>query len=165
MSCASCQTHIQKGVGDMAGMQECSVSLMNNEMVCRYDESRISASDIEKKVSDIGYGASSMESAGNEKSGYKSEWEKRRRSVEEEQNGMRKRLVWSLIILVPLLYLAMGHMVGLPVPSVISGLERSPAFAFTQLLLTIPVLMINRKFFAGGRLFSKKIPIWTLLSP
>ena len=76
MSCASCQTHIQKGVGDMAGMQDCSVSLMNNEMVCRYDESRISASDIEKKVSDIGYGASSMESAGNEKSGYKSEWEK-----------------------------------------------------------------------------------------
>ena len=150
MSCASCQTHIQKGVGDMAGMQECSVSLMNNEMVCRYDESRISASDIEKKVSDIGYGASSMESAGKEKSGYKSEWEERRRSVEEEQNGMRKRLVWSLIILVPLLYLAMGHMVGLPVPSAISGLERSPAFAFTQLLLTIPVLIINRKFFAGG---------------
>ena len=150
MSCASCQTHIQKGVGDMAGMQECSVSLMNNEMVCRYDESRISASDIEKKVSDIGYGASSMESAGKEKSGYKSEWEERRRSVEEEQNGMRKRLVWSLIILVPLLYLAMGHMVGLPVPSVISGLDRSPAFAFTQLLLTIPVLIINRKFFAGG---------------
>lgn len=152
MSCASCQTHIQKGVGDMSGMQECTVSLMNNEMVCRYDESRISASDIEKKVSDIGYGASSMEkgSGGSEKAGYKSEWEERRRSVEEEQRGMRKRLVWSLIILVPLLYLAMGHMVGLPVPSVISGLERSPAFAFTQLLLTIPVLIINRKFFAGG---------------
>ena len=152
MSCASCQTHIQKGVGDMSGMQECTVSLMNNEMVCRYDESRISASDIEKKVSDIGYGASSMErgTGGSEKAGYKSEWEERRRSVEEEQRGMRKRLVWSVIILIPLLYLAMGHMAGLPVPSVISGLERSPAFAFTQLLLTIPVLIINRKFFIGG---------------
>ena len=155
MTCAACQANVTRCVSKLPGVSEVNVSLLANNMTVSYDETEVTENDIVQAVSKIGYGASPVEQGnaqGNtkEKSGFGKEWQDRQDRTLQNQKAMKTRLVSSIIILVPLMYIAMGHMMGLPVPGIFVGTENALISAFTQLLLTIPVLLINRHFFQTG---------------
>ena len=68
----------------------------------------------------------------------------------KEAESVRFRLIVSLVFLIPLMYVSMGHMMGLPLPGFLLGEENALAFAFTQFLLVLPILYVNRKFYITG---------------
>ena len=151
MTCAACQANVTRCVSKLDGVEDVNVSLLANQMTVSYDETKTGADQIEAAVREIGYGASSLErSAVSEKGGFRSEWQNRQNQALENQQGMKRRLISSIILLIPLMYIAMGPMMGLPAPSFLVGTENALVSALAQLLLTIPVIFINRHFFTGG---------------
>ena len=152
MTCAACQANVTKCVTKLVGVEEVNVSLLANQMTVSYDESQVNPGDIIQAVEKIGYGASSAEqpeSAQNQ-GGFRSQWQERQDRAMEDQRQMKHRLIASIVLLVPLMYIAMGHMMGLPVPWFFVGEENSLMSALAQLILTVPVLFINRHFFQTG---------------
>ncbi|MCI8922009.1 MAG: heavy metal translocating P-type ATPase [Acutalibacter sp.] len=155
MTCAACQANVTRRVQKLSGVQEVDVSLLKNQMQVTFDESAVAEGDICAAVTEIGYGAEPAEAPappGGDGSGrdFQSQWKKRQQDAEEEQAAMKKRLTLSVILLVPLMYVAMGAMMGLPVPSFLIGMENALISALTQLLITLPILVLNRKFYTGG---------------
>ena len=152
MTCAACQANVTRCVSKLEGVADVNVSLLANQMTVSYDETKIGEDDIVQAVEKIGYGASSLErqTASPSKGGFRSEWQARQDQALNGQKQMKRRLISSIILLVPLMYIAMGGMMGLPVPWFFVGMENSLVNALAQLLLTIPVLFINRHFFQTG---------------
>ncbi len=155
MTCAACQANVTRRVQKLSGVQEVDVSLLKNQMQVTFDESAVAEGDICAAVTEIGYGAEPAEAPappGGDGSGrdFQSQWKKRQQDAEEEQAAMKKRLTLSIILLVSLMYVAMGAMMGLPVPSFLIGMENALVSAMTQLLITLPILVLNRKFYTGG---------------
>lgn len=153
MTCAACQANVTRCVSKLEGVEEVNVSLLANQMTVSYDESKVGEEDIIQAVEKIGYGASSLEqqpAAAQSKGGFRSEWQARQDQAMNSQKQMKRRLISSIVLLVPLMYIAMGSMIGLPVPWFFVGMENSLVNALAQLLLTIPVLFINRHFFQTG---------------
>ncbi len=151
MTCAACQANVTRCVSKLDGVEEVNVSLLANQMTVSYDETKTGAAQIEEAVREIGYGASPLnQTAVKEQGGFRSEWKSRQDQALENQQGMKRRLISSIILLVPLMYIAMGPMMGLPAPSFLVGMENALVSALAQLLLTIPVIFINRHFFTGG---------------
>ena len=142
MSCAACSAHVEKAVRKLKGIRSADVSLMTNSMMADFDESVLSADDIIQAVKASGYGASLPARAGA-----KAEERRPDDILQEELAGMKRRFVWSMVFLLPLFYLSMGHMLGMPLPSFLSGHENMVAYALTQLLLTLPILYINDKYY------------------
>ncbi len=141
MTCSACSAHVEKSVGQLAGVQCVNVNLLQNSMVVEYDENSIDTAQIITAVQKGGYGASV---AGEKKE------EAPKNVAAEEMAGMKRRLIASFCFLLPLFYLSMGHMMGAPLPGIFLGEENTMIFALTQLLLTIPVLIINQKYFTVG---------------
>ena len=157
MTCAACQANVTRCVSRLPGVSEVNVSLLANSMTVSYDETAVTENDIVQAVTKIGYGASPARpsaeggaQAGKEQGSFGREWQDRKDRTLQNQRAMKTRLVSSILILIPLMYIAMGHMIGLPVPGIFVGTENTLVSAFTQLLLTIPVLIINRHFFTTG---------------
>ena len=153
MTCAACQANVTRCVSKLEGVEEVNVSLLANQMTVSYDESKVGEEDIIQAVEKIGYGASSLEqqpATTQSKGGFRSEWQARQDQAMNSQKQMKRRLISSIVLLVPLMYIAMGSMMGLPVPWFFVGMENSLVNALAQLLLTIPVLFINRHFFQTG---------------
>ncbi len=151
MTCAACVANVEKCVGKIEGVSHVSVSLMAGSMTVEYDEGATSADNICSSVCAIGYRTVSAESGtANKKSSVEAEWDKRRSAADAEKKTLFWRFICSLIILVPLMYVAMGHMLGLPVPEFMSGIMGAPISALTQLLLTLPIVIINSRFFTKG---------------
>lgn len=153
MTCAACQANVTRCVSKLEGVEEVNVSLLANQMTVSYDESKVGEEDIIQAVEKIGYGASSLEqqpATAQSKGGFRSEWQARQDQAINSQKQMKRRLISSIVLLVPLMYIAMGSMMGLPVPWFFVGMENSLVNALAQLLLTIPVLFINRHFFQTG---------------
>ena len=145
MTCSACSARIDKNVNKLEGVIEANVNLLSNSMQVKYDESVIDEKQIIKVVEDTGYGASM---AGNKKSAVK---EKESISdAESEIKEMKKRLIISFIFAVPLFYISMGHMLDWPLPSLFHGMENALVFSFTQLLLCLPVMIINSKYYKVG---------------
>ena len=141
MTCASCQANVTRAV-EKLGVNEVNVNLINESMSVDYDDNKISDEDIINAVENIGYGAS-LKNTDTQKTSEK----KNEDTLEDET---KHRLKVSFAFMIPLLYLAMGPMVGLPVPDFVTGPEGALNNAFLQFLLTIPVLFVNRKFFTSG---------------
>ena len=138
MSCAACSARVEKAVSAVEGVTSCSVSLLTNSMGV---EGTASPSDIIKAVENAGYGASVK---GKEESA-KSAGE----LADKETPFMIKRLIASVIVLLPLMYISMGHMMwGWPLPSWFDG--NHVAMGLVQLLLTAIIMVINQKFFISG---------------
>ena len=140
MSCAACSLRVEKAVSSVEGVTACSVSLLTNSMGV---EGEASDSDIIKAVTDAGYSASVK---GSEKKSTDAD-----ESILEDRETpvLKKRLIWSLVFLIVLMYFSMGHMMwGFPLPSVLDG--NHVAMGLIQLLLTIAVMIINSKFFVSG---------------
>ncbi len=153
MTCAACQANVTRCVQKLEGVEEVNVSLLANQMTVSYEEGQVTPEAIIQAVEKIGYGASALDGAAapeSGKGGFRSEWQSRQKQAEENQKGMKHRLVTSIILLIPLMYIAMGGMVGLPVPGFFLGTENALVSALAQLLITIPILFINRHFYQTG---------------
>lgn len=150
MTCAACQANVTRCVQKLDGVREVNVSLLANQMTVSYDEGKVNPQSIVQAVTEIGYGASPAESAAGKANDFRSEWQTRRDRAEEGRKGMKHRLIASLILLVPLMYIAMGPMMGLPVPELLTGMENTLISALAQLVLTVPILVINQHFFVNG---------------
>lgn len=143
MTCAACAAHVEKAAGAVAGVDSAAVNLMLGTLVCSYDRDKASPQAIIAAVEAAGYGAAPADDA--------------KRDIRREQDAaakaMGRRLLWSAVCLVPLFYLSMGHMLGLPVPAF---MHRQPLLAAAvQLALCLPILLLNRAYFTVGfsRLF------------
>ncbi len=159
MTCAACQANITRNVGKLDGVEEVNVSLLANQMTVAYDEEKTDEQAIIHAVTEIGYGASGTGTEAQKDSGFGKEWQSRREMTEENQKEMKRRLITSVAILIPLMYVAMGPMMSLPVPGFLVGMENSLISALTQLLLTVPVMIINRHFYQSGfKALVKKAP-------
>ena len=158
MSCAACQAHVTKSVQQLEGVFDVDVSLLANTMTVKYDDSKLDPQKIADAVSKAGYGAFLFEHHGG-RNDFRREWQRRKEEEVLNQKKLKQRLILSIIFLIPLLYISMGHMLLLPVPLFLSGKENSLLFAFTQFLLTIPVVVINGHFFVSGiKAFFNKMP-------
>lgn len=149
MSCASCSAHVEKSVSKVAGVQEVQVNLLTNSMTVVYDDSVTSSGEIVSAVEKAGYGACPIQRQASLQA-YSSLPVSREDPALKEQKEMKRRLIISLVFLIPLFYLSMGHMMGLPIPWFFQGEENALAFAFTQLLLCLPIALVNRHYFTGG---------------
>ena len=162
MTCAACQANVTKCVAKLPGVEQVDVSLLANAMTVTFDDGALTEEAIVAAVEDIGYGAEPSRPAapGNAgERGFREEWKKRQAAAEQEQKAMKRRLVASIILLIPLMYVAMGAMLGLPVPGFLTGEENALISAMTQLLIATPILLLNRKFYTVGlRALWKRIP-------
>ena len=151
MTCAACQANVTRCVQKLQGVEEVNVSLLANQMTVTYDESALDPQTIIGAVKEIGYGATSLEQQKQEKEGgFRSEWQMRKEQAQESQKSMKHRLVSSIILLIPLMYVAMGGMLYLPMPPFLTGMENTLVNALLQLIITVPILVINRHFFQNG---------------
>ena len=154
MTCAACQANVTRRVQKLEGVQSVEVNLLSGRMTVEYDESVLSPQSICEAVEQIGYGASDASSQpaaqGKPSSDFRSEWQARRQRAQDGQTAMKRRLIASICLLVPLMYVAMGAMLGLPMPAFLEGTQNAIVSALTQLLLTAPVLLINRHFYQSG---------------
>lgn len=145
MTCSACSAHVEKAVNKLDGVEKAEVNLLSNSMTVSYDETKVSRENIVKAVVDGGYSAAifgEKSAAATEKSS--------REIRKEELAGMKRRLIWSIVFLIPLFYISMGHMMGLPLPDFMHGNANAITFSFTQLLLTVPIVLINRKYYING---------------
>lgn len=146
MTCSACSAHVEKAVSKVKGVVKAEVNLLTNSMTVEYDGNICGRSDIINAVEQGGYTAS-LPSGKSERA------EKRESPAEirkKEFKTMKKRLILSLIFLVPLFYISMGHMMGAPLPHIFHGVENSLTFAFTQFILVIPIILINKHYFVNG---------------
>ena len=160
MTCSACSARVEKCVAKLDGADKVTVNLLTNSMQVEYDEAVLSEKQIIDAVVKAGYGAFPKEArgAGNapETAGAAASAGASRAAggsgsiVEEQLREMKFRLWVSFGFLIPLMYVSMGHMAGLPLPYFLSGVENSVSFAFTQFLLCIPVIFVNRKYYTKG---------------
>lgn len=146
MTCAACSAHVEKAVSRLSGVQSAPVNLMLGSMTVTYDEKAVTESDIIAAVKAAGYGASPAS---------QTDQGQLRRDQDAALRRRKKHLIWSVVFLVPLFYLSMGHMMGLPLPQV---LHMHPLLlACLQLALVIPILILNRNYFTVG--FSRLVKL------
>lgn len=140
MSCASCVARVEKAVNKVEGVTSCSVNLLTNSMSVDGD---VKSSDVISAVEKAGYGASLK---GNSSKENKTNDEPLK---DTETPKLKKRLFSSLVFLILLMYISMGHMMwGFPLPSVLAN--NHIAMGLIQLLLTGIIMLINQKFFISG---------------
>lgn len=154
MTCSACSAHVEKAVKGVEGVTSCQVNLLTNSMVAEFDDAA-AEENIIRAVQAAGYGASR---AGEKKAAPK-------KAEKTESEGLIP-LVVSVALLVLLMYVGMGHMIGLPLPAFFEGTENAVSFAFVQLLLALPVVYIYRKYFINGykRLFARAPNMDTLIA-
>lgn len=166
MTCSACSSHVQRAVEKLEGAAEVQVNLLTNSMSVNYDEAFLSADKIIEAVEKAGYGASladSLKSSSSNKNSADGKTSGSRSfqndAAKLERDRIKKRLILSLVFMIPLFYVSMGHMASLPIPHFLHGIENALIFSFTQFLLALPVLIINKKFFTGGfKAFLNKAP-------
>ena len=144
MTCASCSAHVEKAVCKVAGVDQVNVNLLGNSMVVEYNEEATDARQIIHAVEEAGYGAALPESR------KQAAQPRQVNGMEEEAAGMKRRFLTSLIFLVPLFYIAMGHMMGWPLPAFFHDPGNVFVVAFLQFLLTLPIMYINDKYYRVG---------------
>lgn len=156
MTCSSCSSHIERAVKKLDGIKRVNVNLLSNSMVVEYNENIINATKIINTVIDAGYGANVSDTTKKQE---KNQINKNEQTIKT----MKKRLIMSIWFLIPLMYIAMYHMLdewfGIPTPQIIQrlfyGTKNAITFGLTQFLLVLPIVYINRNYFIIGfkRLF------------
>ena len=135
MTCSACSSAIDRQVRQLDGVEEVQVNLLSNTMDVTYDQA--TANQIIQAVQDAGYDATTKDDEAIDTKQYQT-----------LANKMKMRFIYSLIFMLPLFYISMGHMMEWPLPSIF---HTNPLFyAYTQLVLTIPIVVINREFFIHG---------------
>ena len=143
MSCAACSAHVEKSVRAVPGVSEVQVNLLAGSMTVAYDETVCDAQRIIRAVEEGGYTAAVDD-------GLRRAAPQNAPQAEDELKEMKTRILVSAVFLVILMYFSMGPMIGLPLPGFVSGTEHAFALALVQLLLTLPICIINRKYYING---------------
>ena len=144
MTCSACSAHVEKAVRQVEGVDSVSVNLLGNSMLVEYG-GKTGPEQIIQAVTDAGYGASLPGPAGKAAPAARPA-----DAMEEELAGMKRRFLTSLVFLAPLFYIAMGHMMGWPLPALFHQPSNALVVAFLQFLLTLPILYINDKYYKVG---------------
>jgi len=151
MSCAACSAHVEKSVSSVPGVSSVQVNLLAGSMAVEYDESVCDEPQIIKAVESGGYTASSDEGKTASRAAPAQD--------DGELKEMKTRIIVSFIFLVVLMIISMGPMLGMPLPSFISGEHHPFTFALLQLVLTLPIVVINRKYYINGfRTLAQRAP-------
>ncbi|MGO5289954.1 heavy metal translocating P-type ATPase [Collinsella sp. LCP21S3_C7] len=157
MTCAACQAHVDRAVSKLDGVQSVAVNLLAGSMMVDYDPAQVSPDDICTAVDRAGYSASPVstgtEAAPNGSAQVRSgaaHMESPTKKLEAAASAMRTRLIVSIIFLIPLFYIGMGHMLGWPLPSVFTDHTHSMTLALTELVLLIPIVYVNDAYFING---------------
>ena len=147
MSCAACSASVERVSKRVEGVTNAEVNLLAKTLVveCEKDTPELRQKII-TAVEKAGFTAAPADQKADETAIIKEDKKKEK----SEAENMKRRLIASVAILAVLMYLTMGHMVGLPVPRIFHGTENLVVFAFTQLLLTLPIVYLNRKFYIVG---------------
>lgn len=147
MTCSACSAHVEKAVAAVDGVNNVSVSLLTNSMMVEWDDSKVNEAAIISAVQRGGYDASVVGKAVQP-------------VADKQQNAVSlSRLLISIGFCVVLMYVSMGHMVGLPLPSFLDGQQNAVSFALVQLLLCLPVWYVNRSYFiVGFKRLAKRSP-------
>ena len=154
MTCAACSAHVEKAAGSLPGVNSAVVNLMLGTMMVDYDPQQVTPEQIISAVESGGYGAKRASDV--------------KQNVHKEQDAalakMRRRLVWSIVCLVPLFYISMGHMMGLPLPGFLTASHLT--HAISQLVFCVPILILNRSYFIVGfsQLFRRSPNMDTLVA-
>ena len=144
MTCSACSAHVDKAVRKLEGVTDVNVNLLGGSMTVEWAGS-ISEKEIIDAVVSAGYGAS-IPSGTNASGSAKTAAD----TMDDDLKSMKHRLIASFIFLIPLFYLSMGHMMGWPIPGSFHGTENALTYALTLFLLTVPILIINQKYFRVG---------------
>ncbi|MBO6266474.1 MAG: cation-translocating P-type ATPase, partial [Acidaminococcaceae bacterium] len=167
MTCSACSSRVEKAVNKLEGIEKASVNLLTNSMQVEYDEGKLNEEAIIKAVVDAGYGAELMAEPGHVGNVSRGNGDDKRKKTEENPAvkaareaiaEMHNRLIWSLVFLIPVLILSMTPMFakffGFEIPDVLQhyfyGTENAIWLAFTEFILVLPILIVNKKFFVSG---------------
>ena len=142
MTCAACSARVEKVTKAVPGVTGAEVNLLAGKMVAEV-ENEAACDLICRAVTDAGYGAAVDD-------GRKKPEAAQKAPAEDALKEMKTRIIWSGVFLAVLMYLTMGHMVGLPAPHIFHGLENAALFALVQFLLTLPAVFLNRAYFSKG---------------
>lgn len=157
MTCAACQAHVDRAVSKLGGVQNVAVNLLAGSMLVDYDPAQVTPDDICTAVDRAGYSASPV-NAGTEaatagsaqaRSGA-AHMESPTKKLEAAAAAMRARLIVSIVFLIPLFYIGMGHMLGWPLPSIFTDHTHSMTLALTELVLLTPIVYVNDAYFING---------------
>lgn len=141
MSCAACSARVYKAVSSIKGVKEANVNLLTNSLVISYDEKVANSNKIIEAVKKAGYGAELISLDNNVTPISKEEL------IDKETPRLFKRLIVSLIILIPLFYLGMGFMLNWPLGALKDNLW---LLSLIEMLLSLVIIIINNKFFVSG---------------
>lgn len=144
MTCSACVAHVEKSVRKLDGVQDVNVNLLTNSMSVEFEDSALTTDKIIESVQHAGYDAFVKMPVKTQSTTPKVDY------AAKEQEELKRRVIVSFAFLIPLLYIAMGPMLGLPVPTFFTGEKNALLFAFTQFLLALPIYFVNNKFFTNG---------------
>ena len=157
MTCAACQAHVDRAVSKLDGVESVAVNLLAGSMMVDYDPAQVSPDDICTAVDRAGYSASpvstgtdAVQSGSAQARSGAAHMESPTKKLEAAASAMRTRLIVSIVFLIPLFYIGMGHMLGWPLPDVFTDHTHSMTFALTELVLLIPIVYVNDAYFING---------------
>lgn len=157
MTCAACQAHVDRAVSKLDGVQSVAVNLLAGSMLVDYDPAQVSPDDICTAVDRVGYSASpistgtdAVQSGSAQARSGAAHMESPTKKLEAAASAMRTRLIVSIVFLIPLFYIGMGHMLGWPLPGIFTDHTHSMTFALTELVLLIPIVYVNDAYFING---------------
>lgn len=145
MSCSACSAAIERSVRKLDGLEQCDVNLLANKMTVSFDENQLSSETIMQTVEQAGYHA---EEHGAPTAPVKAAAAEN--PMEKQMKTMKNHLIISVVFMLPLFYLSMGHMMGWPLPSFFLGHANTMNFALTQFLLCLPIVIVNGHYFTHG---------------
>ncbi len=157
MTCAACQAHVNRAVSKLDGVQSVAVNLLAGSMLVDYDPAQVSPDDICTAVDRAGYSASpistgtdAVQSGSAQARSGAAHMESPTKKLEAAASAMRTRLIVSIVFLIPLFYIGMGHMLGWPLPGIFTDHTHSMTLALTELVLLIPIVYVNDAYFING---------------
>lgn len=157
MTCAACQAHVDRAVSKLDGVQSVAVNLLAGSMLVDYDPAQVTPDDICTAVDRAGYSASPVDAGTDAAPGGSAQarsgavhMESPTKKLEVAASAMRTRLIISIIFLIPLFYIGMGHMLGWPLPGIFTDHTHSMTLALTELVLLIPIVYVNDAYFING---------------
>lgn len=157
MTCAACQAHVDRAVSKLDGVESVAVNLLAGSMMVDYDPAQVTPDDICTAVDRAGYSASPVstgtdaaQSSSTQARSGAAHMESPTKKLEAAASAMRTRLIVSIVFLIPLFYIGMGHMLGWPLPGVFTDHTHSMTLALTELVLLIPIVYVNDAYFING---------------
>lgn len=157
MTCAACQAHVDRAVSKLDGVESVAVNLLAGSMLVNYDPAQVTPDDICTAVDRAGYSASpvstgtdAVQSGSAQARSGAAHMESPTKKLEAAASAMRTRLIVSIVFLIPLFYIGMGHMLGWPLPGIFTDHTHSMTLALTELALLIPIVYINDAYFING---------------